>query len=278
MKVRVLACQLDIPAATSVELQRAHLEATADKLSRCLDRQPADLVVLPELSSVEYSRNAFERLDEISEPAEGRSFEVFAALARRHQVHVAFGIARTDTPRRYISQVVAGPDGLCRGYYDKLHMAQFGASMEKEYFSRGNHLLVFDVNGVNVAPIICYDFRFPNLAATLCRDHEVKLIIHPVAFYRDNSFPSWHSIAIARAVENQLYCLSLNRAGATFGESIWCPPWVDDAHRPERYDRREALRYFTLDTDVIDAARKDYPFESDRLPDYRRLSARGKTD
>ncbi len=40
---------------------------------------------------------------------------------------------------------MVGPDGALVGHYDKLHLAQYGASMEKKYDHRGNHLFVFEV-------------------------------------------------------------------------------------------------------------------------------------
>lgn len=270
--VRVLACQLAIPPVDSAKSRDAHLLKTADRLARALDDKPADLVVLPELSAMSYSRDAFDRLGELSEALDGPSAEVYGKLAARYRIHVAFGIARKDEDGVFISHVVAGPDGRCTGCYDKLHMAQFGASMEKDYFTAGDHLLVFEVGGMKVSTIICYDFRFPDLVATLCRDHGVRLVIHPVAFCRDGSFPSWHPIAIARAVENQVYFLSLNRAGGAYGESVWCPPWVDDGLEPERFGTEEAFRYFTVDNDVIERVRNEYPFGKDRLADYRGLA------
>ncbi|HEX9583058.1 MAG TPA: carbon-nitrogen hydrolase family protein [Gammaproteobacteria bacterium] len=274
-RVRVLACQLAIPQVDSAESRDAHLSKTAEKIARALDAQPADLVVLPELSSMSYSRHAFDRLGELAETPDGPSAEVFGALAARYRTHVAFGIARAGKKRVYISHVVMGPDGRRVGFYDKLHMAQFGASMEKDYFSPGEHLLIFKVGSVTVSIVICYDFRFPDLAATLCRDHGVRLVIHPVAFWRDGSFPSWHHLAIARAVENQVYFLSLNRAGETYGESVWCPPWVGDGLEPERFGTEEAFRHFIVDNGVIERIRNEYPFAKDRLADYRGLGANG---
>ena len=136
---------------------------------------------------------------------------------------------------------------------------------------------MFGVNAIRVAPVICYDFRFPDLISTLCRKYDVDLVIHPVAFYRDRSFPSWHHIATARAVENQIYYLSLNRAGEAFGESIWCPPWIDDELAPDRFGTKQAFRYFTVDSKIIDRVRDEYPFADDRLPEYGKLNVESVT-
>jgi len=47
--------------------------------------------------------------------------------------------------------------------------------------------------------------------------HDVDLILHVGAYARDESFYSWHAFAVTRAVENQFFVLSLNRAGTHFG-------------------------------------------------------------
>jgi len=42
----------------------------------CADKR-VDLVVLPELSSIDYSRDTFGHLDEIAEPLDGASFQMW---------------------------------------------------------------------------------------------------------------------------------------------------------------------------------------------------------
>ena len=159
--MRLLACQIEVPEVTTKAARTAHVAGLAVRVSRHLVRAPADLVVLPELATISYSRESFGRLDELAEPLNGESFQAFSALAKAHGTTVCFGMPRVEAGRYFISQVVAGPDGAYAGHYDKLHLAQYGASMEKEYFSRGDRLLVFEVAGLKAAPIICYDHRFP---------------------------------------------------------------------------------------------------------------------
>ena len=272
-KISVLACQIAVPDVENAAARDAHLERIADRIDGLLATRHADLVVLPELSAISYSRAAFDRLDELAEGPEGPSAERFGALARKHRAWFAFGVPRVDDGRFFISHMAVNPDGGYAGCYDKIHTAQFGASMEKDYFARGGRLLVLDVDGVRVAPIICYDFRFPDLTATLRRRHDIGLLIHPVAFYRDRTFPSWHHIAVARAVENQSYYLSLNRAGEEYGSSLWCPPWVDDELRPETFGTAEEFRYFSVDPEIIRRVRSEFTYDADRLSDYAGLAS-----
>jgi len=254
--ITALVCQLNIPAdMRSIGEQVEHLDRTAQLLDDALTRKRADVVVLPELSSVSYTRYCFSHLDTFGEEEGGRTFEVLSRVAKKHGVFLLYGAPRvTSEGSAHISQFLIDAAGNARGVYDKLHMAQFGASMEKDYFTRGEKILVFDIKGVRLAPVICYDMRFPELAMNLVREYEVHAVIHPVAFFRDASFYSWQAFVIARALENQAYWLSINRAGSDFGASIVCPPWVDETSK-----------------EIIKETREKYSFSLDKLEDYSKL-------
>lgn len=270
--LNVLACQLHVPPIILVQERDAHLVSAGDKvrsrLTSCPD--PVDLVVLPELSSLDYSRATFERLRDLSEPLDGASFATWSTIAREHQVHVVYSFARVDGDRFYISVAALDPDGCLLGHYDKIHLAQYGASMEKEYFTRGDRLFVFKLKNFNVAPIICYDIRIPELSRTLVLDRSVDVILHCGAYFRDESFHTWHSFAITRAIENQVFLLSLNRSGANYGKSLFCDPWMDQKTPPLEFkDTEEDFRVITLDKVDLENARANYSFLKDRLPDYQ---------
>lgn len=267
----LLACQIDIPPMTTAAERDAHLARSAAKVRAELAAASGkvDLVVLPELSSIDYARDTFSRLGEMAEPADGASFQTWRTVAQEFGCHVSFGFARKGEGGPFISVGVVGPDGDLIGSYDKLHLAQYGASMEKEYFNRGDHLLVFEINGFRLAPIICYDIRIPELSRTLAVDHGVEVILHCGAYYRDESFATWHPFATTRALENQVFFLSLNRAGQTYGNSLFCWPWMDETVAPVRFDdTAETFRLITLDRATLEAARRDYTFLKDRLEDY----------
>ncbi|AZV80746.1 carbon-nitrogen hydrolase family protein (plasmid) [Parasedimentitalea marina] len=268
----LLACQIDIPAMTTVAERDAHLLTSVTKVLANLDAsaKTVDLVVLPELSSIDYSRDTFSKLDEIAEPLDGASFQAWRKVAIECGVYISYGFARAGEGGPFICAAVVGPDGQLVGHYDKIHLAQYGASMEKEYFNRGNHLFLFEIKGFRLAPIICYDIRIPELSRTLVVDQNVDAILHCGAYYRDTSFHTWHPFAIARALENQVFFLSLNRAGATYGNSLFCLPWQDESTPPLEFAQTsEEFKIITLDREVQRKARRDYTFLEDRLEDYR---------
>ena len=266
----VLGCQVNIPETRSAEARDQHLARLGDEVSRQLETSPADLVVLPELASIEYSRAAFERLDVLAEPLEGPSYEIWRPIAQLFNVAIAFGFPRRVGDQFFITHAVVGPDGKLVGYYDKIYLAQFGASMEKEYFSAGDRVLTFDIKGFRCGMLICADIRVPELARTLTIEHGADVLLHPGAYFRDPSFYSWHDFAVTRALENQLYFVSINRAGRDYGGSIIVPPWVDETSGPTMFDNHdEQFLMHTVDWHTIVDVREQYAFLKDRRTTHR---------
>ncbi len=268
-RATVLACQVLVPPMTTADGRDRHVRRTADAVRVRLSERPADLVVLPELSSIAYSDEAFASLAVLGEALDGPSVECYQALARETRVTVVFGIARRTGKTHRISQVAVGPQGQVLGHFDKLHRANFGFSAESPYFSAGDHLFVFECAGLRFAPIICYDIRFPELTRTLVLDRHADVILHCGAYGRDESFDSWHAFVTTRAMENQVPVLSLNRAGEAFGDSLYCDAWVDADNPPLRFPAHdEAFRYIDIDTSATDRVRSSYGWLEDRFESY----------
>lgn len=268
----LLACQIDIPAMTTAAERDQHLVRSAQKVEAQLLTAPADIVILPELSSIDYSRTAFACLNVLAEQLDGASFECWRDIARRHNTFVTYSFARKSDDAYFISIAVVNPEGELVGHFDKLHLAQYGASMEKEYFTRGDHLLTFDVKEFRLAPFICYDIRFPELARTLVLKHGVDVILHCGAYFRDPSFHTWHAFATTRALENQVFFLSLNRAGQDYGNSLFCYPWMDETSGPVNFkDHDEDFQRIELDPQRLSDARESYTFLQDKRDSYDSL-------
>jgi len=274
-KLNLLACQIEIPETATARDRDRHVSRTAREIEQRLRENPVDLVVLPELSSIDYSNATFDRLAELGEDLDGPSHSAWSLVARRYGVTIVFGIVRRDSSGYYISQLAVGPYGNLLGHFDKIHIAQFGASKEKGYFQRGNRLFVFEINGVRIAPIICYDIRIPELTRTLCLQHEVDLVLHCGAYFRDRAFYSWHPFVVTRALENQVFVLSLNRAGKDYGNSLFSPPWVDEQYPEQKFGIDEEFRRIVIDLAEAAEARRRFPFLSDRLPAYGNLPVAG---
>ncbi|SEL00659.1 carbon-nitrogen hydrolase family protein [Halomonas daqiaonensis] len=268
--MQLLAGQIVIPRTRTRDDQLNHLRGVAERMREACTRVTPDLIALPELAAQEYGDEAFACLDALDDDLAGPVVTTFAELARELGTTIAFGVARRVDARRHISQVLVGPDGRLAGVYDKLHCAQFGASGEAAHFSPGERLLVTEIAGWRVGVVICYDLRFPELARQLA-DEGAELILHPVAFTRDFSFASWHAFVTTRAMENQLYWLSLNRAGDDWGHSLFCPPLVDDDHPSLTFDSSEQWRWLTLEKEAVQEARERLPLRRNRRDDLEDL-------
>ena len=276
--VTILACQIDVPAMTTAAERDSHMDRVAAAIhAELADDGPVDLVVLPELGSIDYSPACFDRISEMAEPLMASpTIDRLGAVARAHGIPILAGMARSasagmsETDNR-ITQALIGPDGRLAAHYDKLHIAQFGDSTEKDYFTRGDQLLVFEIGGFTFGTIICYDIRIPELSRALARRHGVDVILHPTAFCRDETFHTWQAFATTRAIENQVYFASVNRAGADFGASMLIEPWMDETVPLKRLSVEEEFARWTLSRATLDHARKHYPFLADARDDYDQL-------
>ncbi|MBY8975258.1 carbon-nitrogen hydrolase family protein [Rhodobacteraceae bacterium NNCM2] len=265
-EIKILACQIDIPRTRSAAERDAHLAALGEKIKAHAERGQFDLIVLPELSSIEYSKEAFKRLKDLEEPLAGPSYDLFSDLARQLETAISFGFPHRAARGRHISQGIMGPDGGLLGRYDKLHIAQFGDSAEAAHFKPGDSLLTVEIAGFRIAPIICYDIRFPGLSERL-RAAGVDIVIQSGAYARDFSFHSWHDFVRTRAIETQMAWLGLNRAGPGWGGSIWVPDGTaPDATRV--FGDAETFWPLTLTREALDAARERMPLATDRRGDY----------
>jgi nitrilase len=263
--MQVLLAQVAVPLTRSADERRAHVERLAERLSDALGKEQGHvgLVLLPELVTVEYSSEAFERLSVLAEEAEGDSFQSFAKLARAHGTHVCFGFPRKAEGGYFISQAVAGPEGELVACYDKQRLSTLAGSVEKEFFMPGSSACVFECGGFRWGMLICYDFRFGPLLGELI-SQGAHAILHPAAFQEDATFYSWHSFAVARALEAQAYFLSVNRAGPGMGRSIACPPWVDASRGASVLGTGEEFRNFRVERAELKRVRREYPLLKDR--------------
>ena len=169
---------------------------------------PGSLLVLPELCTAGFTMNTAV----VSEPRGGNSEQFFSALAKRHRAHVIAGIAaQNENPALGANEAVCfAPDGGEIARYRKRN--PFPLAAEGEHYPAGNRAAVVEVNGWKVAPLICYDLRFPEPfreAAALGAELFVVIANWPAA-----RVDHWITLLRARAIENLACVVGINRAGS----------------------------------------------------------------
>ncbi len=102
-------------------------------------------------------------------------------------------------------------DGETLGWYDKVHL--FSPTAEHLGFRAGDAPppVVELPNGVRVAPIVCYDLRFPEVARAAFRAGAEVLVA--VAQWPQSRAPHWKALLRGRAAEMEGFVVASNRIG-----------------------------------------------------------------
>ncbi len=195
-----------------------HLE-----LTRELERRGADLVVWPE-SSYPYFYWRHMRQDwPVSDPrrlmTDLRTPVLFGA--------VTFG---RGAPHPYNSALLARPDGTLDGPYDKNMLLLFGEYVPlydeldikrwipaSSNFARGADTRLFEIGGMRIGPMICYEDIIPSFARRLVALRPNLLVnLTNDAWFGATSEPWQHlALAVFRSVEARLDLVRSVNTGVT---------------------------------------------------------------
>lgn len=172
-----------------------------------------DLVVLPEMFTTGFSMAA----DKIAEDDARITLPWMIALAAEQAVAITGSLAVRECGQVFNRLFFVTPDGKYR-VYDKRHL--FRMSGENQHYAAGNNKLIIEWRGWRICPMICYDLRFPvwvrNHGGTLSKEDArgVYDLLLFVANWPAKRRLHWRQLLIARAIENQSYCIGVNRVGA----------------------------------------------------------------
>ena len=142
-----------------------------------------------------------------------------AATAQSHAIAlIAGGYEPNGTDRPNNTLVAFDSAGVKIAEYRKLHLYDAFAYKESAYVTPGTVLPpVFDVNGIRVGLINCYDIRFPELARHLFQEGAELLTVSAAWVAGPHKEDHWLTLARARAIENTVW---LAAAGTISDECI----------------------------------------------------------
>lgn len=166
-----------------------------------------DLVVLPEMFNTGFSINP----GKIAEKADGLAFTWMQEKAATLNCAVTGSILTEESGKFYNRLFWIWPDGSFETY-DKRHLFRMGR--ELQVFTAGKKRLIVELKGWKILPLICYDLRFPVWSKNRYNNnnYEYDLLIYVANWPVTRSF-AWQQLLIARAIENQTYCIGTNRVG-----------------------------------------------------------------
>lgn len=201
-KLDILALQLDLAWENPM--------ANLDNLSSILDRSkpaPDTLVVVPEMFPSGFSMNA----EVVAELDPSPTLEAARELAISHQIYLLIGIAlRADSHEARNMAILIDPNGTRVANYQKIQPFTYGG--EHEHYAAGSEVVVASVNGVMVAPFICYDLRFPEWFRQAAR--QGAEVFPVIANWPAKRTRHWSTLLQARAIENLAAVVGVNRCGA----------------------------------------------------------------
>ncbi|RPI20502.1 MAG: carbon-nitrogen hydrolase family protein [Acidobacteria bacterium] len=209
-EITVAAVQLDIQFADTA----ANRERILDFASQAADRG-AQLVVFPECALSGYVFDTLPEARESSEPVPGPATGALAKLCRQKGVYVVFGMLEAAGECVYNSAVLCGPTGVI-GVYRKTHLPFLG--VDRLATLGPGPYEVFDTPIGRLAMLICYDLRFPEASRCLTLLGADILILPTNWPVGAEASPDY--TAPARAVENRIFVVAVNRAGVEKGVSF----------------------------------------------------------
>lgn len=199
---------MDIP----LNLQRmiAHLETAV--------AAGAKLVVFPECALCGYCFDSLAEAHPYAQRIPGPGTQAMADACRRLDCYAIFGLLEDATepgaalPKLFNAAALVGPAGLI-GSYRKVHLPYLGIDM---YTTHGDRpFAVHDAGGIQVGMNICYDASFPEGSRSLAL-LGADLIALPTN-WPPGSECTAASIINARAIENAVYFIAVNRVGTERG-------------------------------------------------------------
>lgn len=169
------------------------------------DIPAGSMIVLPEMFATGFTMNPDAAAD-----TDGTVNRFLADWASSHKCAVVAGVVTLHPDGQGLNQAVAyGPDGMELSRYTKRHT--FTPAGESRHYYRGDKVTTFTHEGFTVAPLICYDLRFPErFREAVHQGAEVMVVI---ANWPSARAGHWTALLAARAIENQAYVIGVNRVG-----------------------------------------------------------------
>jgi predicted amidohydrolase len=221
-----------------------------------------NIVCFPEFFTTGYDlKNAKNYAEKIP----GKSIEKIIEVSRNN-FSVLGTILEVENGKYYNTAFVTTKKGEIIGKYRKTHL--FAPLLEKEFLTPGNKITTFslrELHDLKIGIAICYDLRFPEVFRIMALEG-AQIIFIP------SEFPSpkkkiWKILLQARAIENQVYVVGINRigkdkAGEFFGYSL-----ATNGDYLEHMGEAPETRIFSIDLDSLKPIRESLTVFKDRRID-----------
>ena len=217
-----------------------------------------DLVVYPEMTLTGFTMESQKvKEDELS----SETITFFKEQAKKYKVSIAFGVVLSKGEKATNNLVVVSEQGVL-ATYAKIH--PFSYAGENDYYQAGDELKKLTIGGATIGLTICYDLRFPELYQAYSKDCSVILNI---ANWPERRVSHWRALNKARAIENQVFMIAVNRIGKDGNGLLY----VTSSHIVSPYGEvlkgtslSEEVVVYDLNLEEVVQYRAEFPVKNDR--------------
>jgi predicted amidohydrolase len=230
--------------------------ANREHISRLIEMAGnTDVILLPEMFTTGFTMSSAL----LAEEMDGPTVTWMREKAEECQAVLAGSLIIRDNGC-YFNRLVWAAPGQGPLWYDKRHLFTMGG--EPLYFTPGQQRVTMTWKGWNIRLLICYDLRFP----VWSRNHDGYDLLIYVANWPAARHHVWKALPLARAIENQCYCLAVNRVGSDgmglhyLGDSMMITPKGDTTLMGDK----ESVHTFSLSLEELQAFRDKFPVLNDK--------------
>lgn len=225
----------------------------------------ADIIVLHEVFSTGF---CYEGIGDLAEEAPYPTIDKLLKFSKRRRCVVIGSIIEAQLHAGvpvYYNLGFCVEHGRLAGVYRKSHPF----TQEKKYFAAGSSIHPIDLEkyGLTIGLEICYELRFPEIARKLALAGADLLVT--VAQFPNPRKHVWKSLALARAIENQVPHIACNLVGFSPTSSFFGGSVIIDAagNVLVEADDTECIVMHAIDTENTGKVRSEIPVFSDRRAD-----------
>lgn len=181
------------------------VEKNLEKAKALIQKEQADLFVLPELFHCGYLFESREELKQLAESADkGQTSTFLAQICALKKCHIVAGLAEKAGDKIYNSSILIGPYGYL-ATYRKIHLFD----KETLWFDPGDTpFTVMDIGLARIGMMICFDWIFPEPMRSLAL-LGADVVCHPSNLV----MPYCQKAMKTRCLENNVYAVTANRIG-----------------------------------------------------------------
>ncbi len=174
------------------------------QVEKLLNNFTADMIVLPELFATGYTFTSKAEAEKTAENKHGPTAEFLKNMSASTGAVIVGGFVEKEAGSIYNSALMVSSNGVV-DTYRKIHLF----NKEKLWFSSGDKdLKVYEINGVKIGMMICFDWIFPETARTLAL-LGADIIAHPANLV----MPYCQAAMVTRCLENRVFAVISNRVG-----------------------------------------------------------------